>query len=267
MIDTHAHYYVEAYDADRDEALQRALDAGITHILCPAVSSETHAAMLAMCLARPHLCLPMMGFHPTDVNDNPEWERELEIVESYLASPPVERFYAVGETGIDLHWSRESLPQQKEAFRRQIELALRYDLPLDIHSRDAWAETFAVLEEYAGEEQGRQRLRGVMHAFSGGVEEYRRARELGDFAFGITGVVTYKKNHLRALLPEMDPAHILLETDAPWLPPEPFRGRRNESTYLTYIRDAVAATLGISPDEVAHLTTENAVRVFGLSLD
>jgi TatD DNase family protein len=262
MIDTHAHYYVETFDTDREEALQRAVEAGVTRILTPAVSSETHAAMISMCLAHPTLCLPMMGLHPTDVDEG--WERELEIVEKYLADPPVEKFYAIGETGIDLHWSRDHFARQTAAFERQIELALRYDLPLDIHSRDAWPETFAVLERYAGTERGRQRLRGAMHAFSGTVEDYRRACELGDFLFGVTGVVTYKKNHWRALLPEMDTAHILLETDAPWLPPEPFRGRRNESTYLPYIRDAVAALVGLAPEEVERITTLNAKRLFGL---
>jgi TatD DNase family protein len=203
----------------------------------------------------------MMGVHPTDVDDS--WEHEIEVIERYLAAPdPLDPpFCAIGEVGLDLHYGADHLPQQIAAFERQIELSVRYNLPLSIHTRDAWPEMFVVLEKYAD-----RRLRGVMHAFSGTVDEYRRVRELGDFAFGVTGVVTYKKNHWRALLPEMNPAHIILETDAPWLPPEPFRGKRNESSYLGYIRDGVAAILGMTPGEVDRITTENADRIFGLDL-
>ena len=256
MIDTHSHIFDEAFDGDRDEALERAVEAGVTRILCPAIDSESHSAMLAMCRAHPELCLPMMGLHPTSVNDNPGWRHELEIVEEYLASPPAGRFYAVGEVGLDLHWSRDFLAEQTEAFERQIELALRYDLPLAIHTREAWAEMVATLEKYAG-----RGLCGILHAFSGTLDDYRRLREVGDFVLGVGGSVTYKKSRWREVLPQVDPAHIVLETDAPWLTPEPFRGRRNESSYLAYIRDAAASILGISPAELDRITTENAVRI------
>lgn len=284
MIDTHSHMFDEAFDGDRSEALQRALDAGVERILCPAIDSGSHDAMLGMCRAYPELCLPMMGLHPTSVNrccereqrplasyaeprrgapqanDNPDRERELEIVEEYLASPPVKRFYAIGEVGLDLHWSRYFLTEQTAAFERQIALALKYDLPLAIHTREAWVEMMATLEKYTG-----SGLRGVMHAFSGTLDDYRRLREVGDFVVGVGGSVTYKKSRWREMLPDIDPAHIVLETDAPWLTPEPFRGRRNESSYLVYIRDAAAAIIGVTPAKLDRITTDNAERIFMLS--
>ncbi len=259
MIDTHSHMFDGAFDGDRDEALKRAVEAGVEHILCPAIDSGSHEAMLAMCRDYPGLCLPMMGLHPTSINDNPRWESELAIVEEYLARSPGERFYAIGEVGLDLYWSRDFLAEQTAAFERQINLALHYDLPLVIHTREAWAEMVAVLGKYSG-----RGLRGVLHAFSGDIDDYHRIRAAGDFAVGVGGSVTYKKSRWRELLPAIDPAHIVLETDAPWLTPEPFRGRRNESAYLVYVRDAAAAILGMAPDELDRLTTANARRVFTL---
>jgi TatD DNase family protein len=260
MIDTHSHIFDAAFDGDRAEALQRAREAGVTRIMTPAIDSESHVAMLAMCRENPGLCLPMMGLHPTSVNDNPDWQRELEIVEQYLAKPPVEKFYAIGEVGLDLHWSRDCLTEQTVAFERQIELALKYDLPLVIHTREAWSEMTATLEKYTG-----TGIRGVMHAFSGTIDDYRRIRATGNFVFGVGGSVTYKNSRWAEMLPQMDTAHIVLETDSPWLPPTPFRGRRNESSYLTYIRDAVAAILELTPDRVDSITTENATRIFKIA--
>ena len=259
MIDTHSHMFDSAFDADRDEALGRAHDAGVRHIMCPAIDSESHGALITMCNAHPGLCLPMMGLHPTSVNDNPDWVRELEIVERYLADPPVERFYAIGEVGLDLHWSRDFLAEQTAAFERQIALSLQYGLPLAIHTREAWAEMLETLEKYSGTGIG-----GVMHAFSGTLDDYLRVRAVGDFVVGIGGSVTYKKSRWHTLLPQIDPEHIVLETDAPWLTPEPFRGRRNESSYIAYIRDAVAAILGLSAEKVDDITTSNAARIFKL---
>jgi TatD DNase family protein len=259
MIDTHSHMFDEAFDSDRSEALGRAVNAGVDRIMCPAIDSETHEAMMAMCRANPTLCLPTMGLHPTSVNDNPDWPRELAIVERYLAGPPVERFYAIGEVGLDLHWSRDWLAEQTTVFERQIELSLQYGLPLIIHTREAWREMTASLEKYAG-----AGLSGVLHAFSGSIDDYRRIREVGDFVVGVGGSATYKKSAWKELLPQIDPAHIVLETDAPWLTPVPFRGRRNESSYLIYIRDAVAAILDLTPEQVDEITTSNAHRIFRL---
>lgn len=259
MIDTHSHLFDEAFGEDRAEAINRAAEAGVSLIMTPAIDSETHAALIAMCNRWPGLCLPMMGLHPTSVNDNPDWPRELEIVEQYLASPPVERFYAIGEVGLDLHWSKDYLAEQTAVFEKQIALSLRYGLPLVIHTREAWPEMVATLEKYAG-----TGIRGVMHAFSGTGEEYERICAVGDFVFGVGGSVTYKKSRWPELLPQMDPGRIVLETDSPWLTPVPFRGKRNESSYLVYIRDAAAAILGMTPEEVDRITTRNAMRIFGL---
>ena len=259
MIDTHSHMFDGAFDDDRAEALQRARDAGVTRILCPAIDSGSHEGMIAMCRANPGLCLPMMGLHPTSVNDNPDWERELDIVEQYLADPPVDRFYAIGEVGLDLHWSRGFLAEQTAAFERQIGLALRYDLPLAIHTREAWPEMITVLEKHTG-----RGLRGVLHAFSGSIDDYRRVRSVGDFAVGVGGSVTYKKSRWPELLPLIDPAHILLETDAPWLTPSPHRGQRNESSYLTFILSSASSILGLAPSALDEVTSANASRIFGL---
>ncbi len=259
MIDTHSHLFDTAFDADRDEALQRARDAGVTRIMCPAIDSESHGALIAMCNAHSDLCLPMMGLHPTSVNDNADWAWELEIVERYLADPPVERFYAIGEVGLDLYWSRDFLAEQTAAFERQIALSLQYGLPLVIHTREAWTEMLQMLEKYTG-----TGISGIMHAFSGTPEDYHRVRAVGDFVVGVGGSVTYKKSRWHTLLPEIGLEHIVLETDAPWLTPEPFRGKRNESSYLTYIRDAVAAILGIPAEKVDEITTSNAARVLKL---
>ncbi len=258
MIDTHSHLYLEDYDADREQVIARAAEAGVTHVFCPAVSSASHPRLIELCSAYPDFCLPMMGVHPTEINDNTQWVNELDIVEEYLSRPPVRRFWAVGEIGLDLHWSRDFLAEQTAAFERQLSLALRFDLPVAIHSRDAWAETLDVLEKYTG-----TGLRGVMHAFSGGLDEYHRVRAVGDLVLGVGGPVTYRKNLWISLLPQLDPAHIVLETDAPWLSPTPLRGQRNEPAYLIYIRAAVAEILGLAPNEVDRITTENAQRVFG----
>lgn len=259
MIDTHSHMFDGAFDGDRTLALERALRVGVTGIMTPAIDSSSHAALIRMCNDHPGLCLPMMGLHPTSVNDNPDWVRELEIVEEYLAAPPVERFYAIGEIGLDLHWSKDFLGEQTAAFERQIDLALRYGLPIAVHTREAWEEMTATLEKYTG-----TGLSGVMHAFSGSMEDYSRICAVGDFAFGVGGSVTYKNSRWRTMLPRMDTSRIVLETDAPWLTPEPLRGRRNESSYLAYIRDAVAVALDIEPAAVERITGANARRIFGI---
>lgn len=260
MIDTHSHMFDAAFDDDRTEALERARRAGVEHIVCPAIDSGSHSALIRMCNDNPGLCLPVMGLHPTSVNDNPDWARELDIVEQYLAAPPVDRFYAVGEVGLDLHWSRDFIAEQTVVLERQIALALRYDLPLVIHTREAWSEMLDVLEKYTGTGIG-----GVMHAFSGTPRDYARICAVGDFVFGVGGAATYRKSHWRAMLPEMDPAHIVLETDAPWLTPEPYRGKRNESSYLALICDAAAAIMGVEPAELDRVTTANARRIFRIS--
>lgn len=263
MIDTHSHIYAEEFDADREAALMRAAETGVKHLLLPAIDSESHERLFGLCRRHPELCVPMMGLHPTSVNDNPRWREELALVERYLANPPegIGRFCAVGEIGLDLYWSQDFASEQAEAFRRQVDLALAHGLPIAVHTRAAWAETVALVHEYRG-----RGVRGVFHAFSDTPETYRELRELGDFVFGIGGVVTFKKSNLADVVREMALDDIVLETDSPYLTPAPHRGERNESAYVRYVCEKIAELKGLSPEEVAEATTCNAQRIFGLRM-
>lgn len=262
LIDTHSHLYGPEFDADREEALSRVIEAGVTRLLLPAIDSESHERLFDLCRRRPQLCVPMIGLHPTSVNDNPRWREELELVEQLLAAPPegIPPFCAIGEIGLDFYWSRDFREEQTEAFRRQIELALHYGLPIAVHARDAWPETLTLIREYVG-----RGLRGVFHAYSDTLETYRELRSLGDFRFGIGGVVTFRKSLLAAIVPEMELDDLVLETDSPYLTPAPHRGERNESSYVRFVCNEVARLKGFTPDEVADATTAAAVRLFGLT--
>ena len=260
LTDTHSHLYDEAFDADREEALARAAAEGVGRLLLPAIDSESHERLFGLCRSHPQRCVPMMGLHPTSVNDNPRWREELALVEKHLQTPPegIPAFCAVGEIGLDLYWSRDFLKEQTETFRRQIELSLQYGLPIAVHTRDAWPETVALMREFRG-----RGVRGVFHAYSDTAETYRELKELGDFAFGIGGVVTFKKSRLAEVMREMELGDIVLETDCPYLTPAPHRGERNESAYVRYVCEKVAEIRGLTPEEVAEATTENAGRMFG----
>ena len=259
LIDTHSHLYDEAFDPDREEALARAAAEGVETLLLPAIDSESHERLFALCRRHPERCVPMMGLHPTSVNDNPRWREELASVEQYLQTPPegIPAFCAVGEIGLDFYWSRDFREEQTEAFRRQIELALQYGLPIAVHTRDAWPETVTLVREFRG-----RGLRGVFHAYSDGIETCRELRELGDFVFGIGGVVTFKKSRLAEVVRDMELREIVLETDCPYLTPAPHRGERNESAYVRYVCEKVAEIMGLTPAEVAAATAENAKRIF-----
>ena len=259
LIDTHSHLYDEAFDADREAAFARAVDAGVERLLIPAIDSESHARMFDFCRRHPDRCIPMIGLHPTSVNENPRWREELALVEHYLAAPPegIARWCAVGEIGLDLYWSRDAQKEQTEAFRRQIDLSLHYGLPIAVHVRDAWAETLEVMRSYRG-----RGVRGVFHAFSDTAETYRELRELGDFRFGVGGTVTYKKSRAADVVREMPLSEIVLETDCPYLTPVPHRGERNESAYVRFVCEKIAELKGLDPDEVAAATTAAAQRMF-----
>ncbi len=208
LTDTHSHLYAPEFDADREEALARAADAGVERVLLPAIDSESHERLFGLCRSHPERCVPMMGLHPTSVNDNPHWHEELALVERYLETPPAGiRFCAVGEIGLDLYWSRDFRAEQLEAFRRQIDLSLEYGLPIAVHTRDAWPETVELMREYKG-----RGVRGVFHAFSDTADTYRELKEYGDFVFGIGGVVTFKKSKLAEAVREMQLRDIVLET-------------------------------------------------------
>ena len=264
LIDTHSHLYAEEFDDDRAEALVRAKEQGVERLLLPAIDSESHDRLFDLVEQAGGLCCPMMGLHPTSVNDNPQWREELSLVERYLAEPPqgVE-FCAVGEIGLDYYWSQDFVAEQREAFIKQCRLAARLDLPVAIHTRAAWADMCEILETECcrATEQG-QRLRGVLHAFSEDAATYRRLKACGDWLFGVGGVVTYKKSLLAEAVAEMALEDIVLETDCPYLTPVPYRGKRNESSYVWYVCEKIAQIKGLSAELVANVTTENARRMF-----
>jgi len=201
----------------------------------------------------PNNCFPMMGLHPTSVKEN--YKEELAVVEEWLAK---EKFCAVGEIGIDLYWDKTLLKEQQEAFRYQIDLAKKYELPFVIHCRDSFNEIFEILDEMNDE-----KMRGIFHCFTGNVEQANHIINYGDFKIGIGGVVTFKNSGLDKTVEQIDLEHLVLETDSPYLAPTPFRGKRNESTYLYNIAEKVADIYNLPIETVAEVTTENSKKVFG----
>ncbi|MBR5829686.1 MAG: TatD family hydrolase [Tidjanibacter sp.] len=271
LIDTHTHIYGSEFDEDRAEVFVRAEEAGVEAFVFPAIDHETNDRQFALTRSR-HDCYSLVGLHPTSVNDNPHWREELAVVERLLracnggaseasvgsSERPVERFYGVGEVGLDFYWSRDWMAEQRECFVRQVELSIEYDLPLVIHTRDAWDDMLSILEGYKG------RARGILHAFTESVEVYRRIERLGGFVVGIGGVSTYKKSLLLESIPEIPLSAMVLETDSPYLSPVPLRGKRNEPKNLVYICEQIARLKGCTPAEVAEQTTLNARRVLGI---
>ena len=261
LTDTHSHLYEPEFDDDRAAAVVRALDAGVATMLLPAIDSASYGRMFALVRQYPAAMHPMMGLHPTSVNDNPRWRDDLARVGELLDTPPEGiRFVGVGEIGLDFYWSQDFRQEQIEAFRIQCELALRHDLPVAIHTRNAYDEMAAVIEQFRG-----RGLRGVFHAFGESEEVYRRLRACGDFMFGIGGVVTYKRAQIAETIVHMPLEDILLETDCPYLTPVPYRGKRNESSYVTHVCRRVAELKGVTEAEVAAVTTANAARMFRLA--
>ena len=255
LIETHAHLYAEQFRADRAEALYRAVEAGVGTILLPNIDQRSIEPMLTLEADYPSTCHAMMGLHPCSVG--PHFEQDLYVVEDWLSQRP---FVAVGECGIDLYWDKTHLPQQQEALRVQLRLAKRYNLPIVLHTRSAFAEAFALVAEA---QDGT--LRGVFHCFSDGVAEARRIIELGGFKLGIGGVATFKNGGLDQVLPHIGVEHLVLETDCPYLAPVPYRGKRNEPAYLPLVLHRVAALLGETPEVVAEATTRNAQELFSLA--
>ena len=261
FIDTHSHIYDEAFDQDIAEVVERARLQGVERIVLPAIDVESDERLFELCRTDSNYFVPLMGLHPTSVNENENWRAELARVRQYLTTPPagIERFYGVGEIGLDLYWSRDFLAEQVEAFRHQVELAIEFDLPIVVHTRDAWREISDIMEEYRNEH-----LRGIFHAFSADEATYERLRTSGDFCFGIGGVVTFKKSKLAEVVKSMDIADLVIETDAPYLTPTPHRGTRNESAYVALVAEKIAELKGLSLEDVATQTTANAKRIFGL---
>ena len=256
MIDTHSHIYAEEFDADRAEALQRAWSAGVELLLLPDIDSESRERMFDLAKAYPSKCLPMVGLHPTSVNDNPRWQEELDMVERLLREPPM-RLYGVGEIGLDLYWSTDFYRVQREVLHAQLELALQYDLPVAIHTRSAYKEMLDAIATYRG-----RGLRGVFHAYADSVDMARKLAELGDFVFGVGGVVTFKNSGLDRVVSELPTELLLLETDCPYLTPVPHRGKRNESAYVEYVCRKIAELHGVTTEHIDAITTATAKRMF-----
>jgi TatD DNase family protein len=253
FIDSHAHLYMDEFAEDRAQVMLRASAAGVGQIFLPNIDSSTTAGMLALETEYPGQAFAMMGLHPCSVKE--DFETELAAVTGWFER---RRFAAVGETGLDFYWDETFREQQIAAFSAQADLALQYDIPLVIHSRNATAACIDIVRK---KQNGR--LRGVFHCFSGTAEEAREITGLG-FFLGIGGVLTFKKSALPALLADIPPEHLLLETDAPYLAPAPFRGKRNESSYIPLVAEKLAAVLGLPLSVIAETTTANARRLFRL---
>jgi len=251
LVDTHSHLYLKEFDDDRSEMVQRALEAGVEKIFLPNIDSSVVNEMLALEAAYPSHVHAMMGLHPCSVKDN--YQEELGIVEDWLGKRP---FCAIGEIGIDLYWDKTTLDIQIEAFRFQIALAKKHNLPIVIHSRDS---TEVILDILTDEKD--ERLRGILHCFTGSVEQAEQAFALG-FYLGIGGVVTYKNAGLDKVVSQLPLEWLVLETDAPYLSPVPFRGKRNESAYVRLVAEKVAAVKSIDLDAVGKVTTANAKNIF-----
>ena len=253
FTDTHTHLYSEEFEQDRGEMIQRAINAGVSRFFIPAIDSTCTQAMYDLEQDFPENVFLMMGLHPTYVKDN--YEAELAHVASELAK---RKFYAIGEIGIDLYWDKTHLKEQQIAFRQQIQWAKQYKLPIVIHCREAFDEIFEILEEEKSPE-----LFGIFHCFSGTYEQALQAISY-NMLLGIGGVVTFKNGKIDQFLDRIDLRHIVLETDSPYLAPIPFRGKRNESSYVVNVAAKLATVYNLSVTEIAQITTENSKRGFGI---
>ncbi len=251
LVDTHTHLYLDNYDADRDEVIKDAISKGVQHMLLPAIDSKTFDAMKRLEQDYPNNCFAMIGLHPTSVAAN--YESEMELVENELQKG---EYVAIGEIGIDLYWDKTYVDEQKDAFRRQLKLAKKYQLPVAIHTRDSFDEIYPIMKDENTDE-----LRGVFHCFTGSVEEANKIIDLG-FMMGIGGILTFKNSGLDKVVQTIPMEHLLLETDSPFLTPAPYRGKRNQSAYLTYIAAKLAEVKNIDIEEVALITTKNAKELF-----
>ncbi len=254
LIDTHAHIYLPEFEEDRAEMLERAGKHGIATILMPAIDSNSHSQLLQMENTYPHQCKAMMGLHPCSVKAE-TMEEELKKVETYLRSRP---FVALGEIGLDLYWDKTNLNEQREAFEKQIGWALELNLPIAIHSREAIDECIGIVSQFQN-----GNLRGVFHSFSGTEQQAEKIIGL-DFYLGIGGVISFKNAGLDKVLEQVPIEKMILETDSPYLAPVPYRGKRNEPAYITYIAEKLATLKDISVEEIEVITTMNAKTLFNL---
>lgn len=256
IIDTHTHIYDETFDTDIDDVILRAKENGVEKILLPNVDVDTLGRLDALVSSYPSYCLPMMGLHPTSIDE--KWEENLSIIRTQLDKEP-ERYIAIGEIGIDLYWDKTFQEEQEKAFEQQLAWSIEFNLPVSIHTREATKEAINCIKRV-----GKDKLRGVFHSFVGTRDELQSILDLGNFIVGINGVVTYKNSNLREVLLKTDLSKIVVETDAPYLTPVPFRGKRNESSYTIYIIEELAKIYNTTPDRVKEETTLNAKNMFAL---
>ncbi|MCW3071279.1 MAG: Hydrolase TatD [Bacteroidetes bacterium] len=254
LTDTHTHLYSKEFDADRAALIEKAMAAGVTRFFLPNVDSESIPGMFQVEKQYPANCFPMMGLHPCSVNQT--YQQELSVVEHWLAK---RKFTAIGEIGIDLYWDKTYFEQQQDAFRTQIQWAKKYGLPYVIHSRNAFDETMEIVSEFKNDN-----IKAIFHCFSGNVEQAEQVIAAGNFKLGIGGVVTFKNSGLDKVVEAIDMKHLVLETDAPYLAPMPYRGKRNEPDYLVLVAKKIAEIKKISLKEVAAITTQNSIDVFGM---
>ena len=254
LVDSHTHLFLEEFAADLPEVMQRARQAGVTHLFMPNIDSTSVDALLHTCNQYSGYAFPMIGLHPTSVREN--YRKELTAIQDWLGRPA--GWVAVGEIGLDLHWDRTFLEQQLDALRTQVDWAVQCHLPVVLHCRDAFTYIYKVLEPYR-----HSGLTGIFHSFTGGEAELEQMLSFDGFCIGVNGVVTFKKSALPALLPRIPLDRLVLETDAPYLTPVPHRGQRNESAYLPFTLQAVARAYDLPPFEVAEATSKAALDVFG----
>lgn len=254
LIDTHTHLYLPEFDADRDEAIKRASECGVDKLLMPNIDIHSVGQMLEVETRFPDICRSMVGLHPTSVKE--DYLKQLDMLEKLYTE---HRYIAIGEIGIDLYWDKSFIREQIIAFRRQLQFALDRNLPVAVHSRDSFPEVFSVLDEFRG-----AGLKGVLHAFTGGIQEAEKAVGLG-FKLGIGGIVTFKNSGLSDIIKEAGVKNIILETDSPYLAPVPYRGKRNESSYICIINKKIADITGMTEEEVAEATYSNSSELFNLT--
>ncbi len=254
FIDTHTHLYLEEFAHDRQQVVNSALAANVQKMMLPNIDSSSIDGMLGLADQYPDNCLPMIGLHPTSVKD--DYLNEIAIVEKWINA---RKFYAIGECGIDLYWDKEHAVQQEFVFRHHIDLARTHNLPIVVHIRDSFNEVIQILKD-----ENKSDIRGIFHCFSGSVEQAEQAIKYG-FSLGLGGVITFKNNKMQETLKHVDLRHLVLETDAPFLAPVPYRGKRNEPSYIPNIAQMVANIKGITLDQVTEATTINAEKLFQLT--
>lgn len=254
IIDTHSHIYSEEFDNDIEEVILRAKQVGVESILLPNVDVDSIVRLHSIADRYTDYCIPMMGLHPTSIGE--DWLFQLEIIKQQFSK---RSYIAIGEIGLDLYWDRTYEKEQRQAFEEQLRWSIEYDLPVAIHSRDAILECVECIKNV-----GSEKLRGVFHSFGGSENELTEILGLENFLLGINGVVTFKNSTLSAVLKQTDLSKIIVETDSPYLAPVPYRGRRNESSYTIKVAEKLAEIFGLSLNEVGEITTENAIKLFGL---